>query len=52
MMKLHILYLVKYNRNANAQLVSGTNCPFEYGAAASVAIDQNAGTVIMLPHTK
>lgn len=45
-------YIVKYNANANAWIVSGTKGPLGLGGAASIAIDQNTGVVIMLLHTK
>lgn len=45
-------YVVKYNANANAWIVSGTKKLWGVGGAASIAIDQNTGAVIMLLHTK
>ena len=45
-------YVVKFNENANAWIVSGTLPLFHLGGVASIAIDKEKGEILMLIHTK
>ena len=45
-------YIVKFNKNANAWIVSGSPSIFHLGGVASIAIDRETGEVLMLIHTK
>ena len=45
-------YIVKYNKNANAWIVSGSRPLFYLGGIASIAIDKDTGEILMLIHTK
>jgi len=45
-------YIVKYNKNANAWIVSGSLPLFHLGGVASIAIDKETGEILMLIHTK
>ena len=45
-------YVVKYNKNANAWIVSGSLPLFHLGGVASIAIDKETGEILMLIHTK
>lgn len=45
-------YVVKFNKNANVWIVSGSLSVFRLGGVASVAIDKETGEILMLIHTK
>ena len=45
-------YIVKFNKNANAWIVSGSLPLFHLGGVASIAIDKETGEILMLIHTK
>ncbi len=45
-------YIVKFNKNANAWIVSGSPSLFHLGGVASIAIDKETGEILMLIHTK
>lgn len=45
-------YVVKFNKNANVWIVSGSLPLFRLGGVASVAIDKKTGEILMLIHTK
>jgi len=45
-------YIVKFNKNANAWIVSGSLPLFHLGGVASIAIDKGTGEILMLIHTK
>lgn len=45
-------YIVKFNKNANAWIVSGSLPLFHLGGVASIAIDKISGEILMLIHTK
>ena len=45
-------YIVKFNENANAWIVSGSLPPLSLGGVASIAIDRDTGEILMLLHTK
>ena len=45
-------YIVKFNKNANAWIVSGSTSLFRLGGVASIAIDKETGEILMLIHTK
>ena len=45
-------YIVKYNKNANAWIVSGSLPLFRVGGVATIAIDKDTGEILMLIHTK
>lgn len=45
-------YIVKFNENANAWIVSGSLPLFHIGGVASIAIDKETGEILMLIHTK
>ena len=45
-------YIVKFNKNANAWIVSGSLPLFHLGGVASIAIDKGTGEILMLIHSK
>ena len=45
-------YIIKFNENANAWIVSGSLPMFHLGGVASIAIDRDTGEILMLLHTK
>jgi len=45
-------YIVKFNKNANTWIVSGSSTLFSVGGVASIAIDKETGEILMLIHTK
>lgn len=45
-------YIVKFNKNANAWIVSGSLRLLHHGGVASIAIDKETGEILMLIHTK
>lgn len=45
-------YIVKYNKNAKAWIVTGSLPLFRLGGVASIAIDKETGEILMLIHTK
>lgn len=45
-------YIVKFNKNANAWIVSGSLPLLQLGGVASIAIDKETGEILMMIHTK
>lgn len=45
-------YIIKFNKNANAWIISGSPPMFHIGGVASMALDKETGEVLMLIHTK
>lgn len=45
-------YIIKFNKNANAWIVTGSLPLFHLGGVASIAIDKETGEILMLIHTK
>lgn len=45
-------YIVKFNKNANAWIVSGSLPWFHHGGVALIAIDKETGEILMMIHTK
>ena len=45
-------YIVKFNKNADAWIVSGSLPMFRVGGVASIAIARETGEILMVIHTK